>query len=126
MKSQKILLGQRIRGLRKAKGYTQEKLAEMANLDYTSIGAIERGVFAPSLDTAHRLANALKIDIAFLIKIPKGKALTEKEIMIARINKQLETTDVCSIKFIDSIIKELIRWAKKNAKQRAALLRRLF
>jgi transcriptional regulator with XRE-family HTH domain len=114
MKTQKMLLGKRIREFRKAKGLTQEKLAEMADLDYTSIGAIERGVFNPSLDTAHRIAKALKIEIHELITLPAGHAITEKEVIIAKINRNLEKSDLKALRLIDGFIQNLITWVKKN------------
>lgn len=36
-------VGSRIRELRKAKGWTQEQLAEAASLHYSYIGGLERG-----------------------------------------------------------------------------------
>ncbi len=43
MENLKIKLGKRIKDLRKAKNITQEKLAEMINMDITSLSKIETG-----------------------------------------------------------------------------------
>ena len=37
------MIGTRIRAMRNAKGLTQQKLADIAGLDYRYIGALERG-----------------------------------------------------------------------------------
>ncbi|WP_249931066.1 helix-turn-helix domain-containing protein, partial [Paenibacillus polymyxa] len=44
-------IGTRIRAIRNAKGLTQQKLADIASLDYRYIGALERGERNFSIDT---------------------------------------------------------------------------
>jgi len=51
--------GQAIRAIRLHKNLSQEKLAEMANLDRTYISMIERGKRKPTLDVAKSIADAL-------------------------------------------------------------------
>jgi transcriptional regulator with XRE-family HTH domain len=51
--------GQRIRELRTAKGYSQEKLAEKAGLHWTYVGQIERGGRNPTLKNILKLSKAL-------------------------------------------------------------------
>ena len=51
--------GIRVRQLRKQKGWSQEKLAEEANLHRTYIGAIERGERNLSLLNIAKIAEAL-------------------------------------------------------------------
>ncbi len=51
---------------REAKGLTQEKLAEKADLDRTYVSGIERGVRNPGLLAIARLAKALGITTAEL------------------------------------------------------------
>jgi transcriptional regulator with XRE-family HTH domain len=50
-----------VRQLRKARGWSQERLAENANLNRSYIGEIERGSVIASLVTVEKLAAALKI-----------------------------------------------------------------
>jgi len=114
MKSQKSRLGKRIRELRKANNYTQEKLAEMTDLDYTSIGAIERGVFNPSLKTAEKLAKALKISIQELITLPETRPVSEREIYLAKINSRLRKEDIKTLKLVENFIGNIIAWVKSN------------
>lgn len=77
------ILGLKIRDLRKAKGFTQEKLAELSGLDNTYIGAIERGQRNPSIESAQSIAKALNMSLKDLFddKTPKTKETTKtKEI----------------------------------------------
>jgi transcriptional regulator with XRE-family HTH domain len=61
-----VALGDRIRTLRQARGWTQERLAELANLDRSYIAGIELGGRNPSLKTLDRLAAAFHVGIADL------------------------------------------------------------
>lgn len=46
---------------RKAKGLSQEDLAHQADLDRTYISALERCVYAASIDVVGRIAEVLKV-----------------------------------------------------------------
>lgn len=54
--------GERVRDLRKKKGYSQESLALACNLDRTYIGGVERGERNISLINIHRIAEALGVN----------------------------------------------------------------
>ena len=58
--------GLAVRRAREAKGLTQEKLAERAELDSTYISGIERGVRNASLISLVRVAKGLGIPLARL------------------------------------------------------------
>ena len=55
----RIKFGKRLRELRTGKGFSQEKLAEVASLHWTYIGGIERGERNPTLINLEKLARAL-------------------------------------------------------------------
>lgn len=57
----KSLFGRRVRTLRLAKGWSQERLAAEAKLDRTYIGGVERGERNPSLINIFRIAMALRV-----------------------------------------------------------------
>lgn len=61
MSNIKILLGKRIRELRKAKGLTQEKLAEFVGINTANISYIETGKYAPSIENFEKIALALGV-----------------------------------------------------------------
>ena len=53
--------GERLRAIRKDKGFTQEKLALTCDLDRSYIGGVERGERNISLVNIYKIANALGI-----------------------------------------------------------------
>ncbi|MDR6778366.1 MULTISPECIES: helix-turn-helix domain-containing protein [Paenibacillus] len=60
-------MGTRIRAIRNAKGLTQQKLADIASLDYRYIGALERGERNFSIDTLEKVLTALNVSISELM-----------------------------------------------------------
>lgn len=60
--------GERVRQLRKAKGLSQEKLAELADLHRNYIGGIERGERNLALLNILRLARALGVSPSQLLE----------------------------------------------------------
>ncbi len=59
--------GEVVREVRTRRGLSQEKLAELADLDRTFVSMIERGKRHPTLDTAKSLARALKMPLSRMI-----------------------------------------------------------
>jgi len=59
-------LGVHIRQLRKARGWTQEVLAERAGIHPVYLAGIERGKRNPSSNNLHRIAEAFDISLATL------------------------------------------------------------
>ena len=57
-----------IRKLREARGLTQSELAEKAGVTREYIARLEAGRYDPSLSTIERLAKALKVKPAALLK----------------------------------------------------------
>ncbi len=53
-------IGQRIRKIRKAKGFSQERLAEMTNISVTHMSHIETGNTKLSLEVFYNIVNALE------------------------------------------------------------------
>ncbi|MFB5762034.1 helix-turn-helix domain-containing protein [Paenibacillus medicaginis] len=61
-------VGNRIRQLRKAKGWTQEQLAEAAGLHYSYMGGVERGDRNISLETLEKIATGLNVPALEMFK----------------------------------------------------------
>lgn len=62
-----IKFGEKVRELRKIKGYSQEELAFNADLHRTYIGMIERAEKNITLLNIEKIANALEVSINDLI-----------------------------------------------------------
>lgn len=63
-------VGRAIRRYRRARGFSQERLAELAASSGKHVGAIERGQANVGLDMLGRLAAALSVDIVVLFDQP--------------------------------------------------------
>lgn len=55
--------GKKLKELRKSKGYTQQALAEKAQIDEKHLSRVENGKYFPSFATLSKLLNALGITI---------------------------------------------------------------
>jgi transcriptional regulator with XRE-family HTH domain len=64
------VLALNLRKCRQAKGLSQEELADRAKIDRTYISAIERSVYAATIDVVDRLARGLGIEVADLLRRP--------------------------------------------------------
>lgn len=58
--------GKRVKQLRKERGLTQEKLAELIDVDRSYMGFIERGERNPTLDKISKIAKALNVSLSHL------------------------------------------------------------
>jgi transcriptional regulator with XRE-family HTH domain len=58
-----VRIGQKIRDLRKGKGYSQESFADEVGLDRTYMGGIERGERNIAAINIIRIAKALKVEV---------------------------------------------------------------
>ncbi|MEI9979859.1 MAG: helix-turn-helix transcriptional regulator [Edaphobacter sp.] len=55
--------GAKVRKVRLSRGWTQEHLAEKANVSLNFLNLIERGQRAPSFDNLERLAKVLRVAV---------------------------------------------------------------
>ncbi len=85
------IIGARIRTLRQQKGWTQEELGGRSELDFTTIGGAERGEKSVSLNSLQRVAGALEVSIAWLVREEQNatgeaecEGLTEELLALAR------------------------------------------
>ena len=62
-----VAFGKRVREVRKSKGISQERLAEMAVIDRSYMGNIERGEKNVTLKKAYEICDALDVDIQDLV-----------------------------------------------------------
>lgn len=66
-----LIVGNRIKELRQNKKWTQEQLAEYADLHVTYIVALEKGRKNASLDVLYRISNAFEMPLSDFFDIPQ-------------------------------------------------------
>ncbi|MFC9710609.1 helix-turn-helix domain-containing protein [Paenibacillus sp. NPDC056933] len=103
------LIGTRIRAMRNAKGLTQQKLADIAGLDYRYIGALERGERNFSIDTLEKVLLALNMDISELMLASSHNSDFVKQQAIDEFIINIRMLDYEQIKAIQKINNELFR-----------------
>ncbi|MCB2015227.1 MAG: helix-turn-helix transcriptional regulator [Sphingobium sp.] len=64
------IFARNLRKARKAAGLSQEELAHRADIDRTYISALERCVYAASIDVVGRLAKELDVEPSELLRLP--------------------------------------------------------
>lgn len=64
------MLALNLRKYRQAQGLSQEELADRAEIDRTYISALERSVYAASIEVVDRLAQGLGVEAADLLRRP--------------------------------------------------------
>jgi transcriptional regulator with XRE-family HTH domain len=63
----------RVRGLRREKGWTLEQLASLSGVSKSMLSQIERGNANPTLGVAFRIARAFGVKLADLVDAPTGQ-----------------------------------------------------
>ena len=102
--------GKRIASLRKERKLSQEKLAELADLHRTYIGAIERGERNPSVSSLVRIANGMNVHVRDLVSPLTGGKNAEREQAFLEIISLLESRDADELKWIKMVMADAIRW----------------
>ena len=97
----KQLLGKRIKELRKSAHLTQEKLAELIDIETGSLSGIESGRHFPSLPTLEKIAINLNVELKALFEF---KHLISVEEMKVAIIKNLDKIDYDHITFIYKLV----------------------
>jgi transcriptional regulator with XRE-family HTH domain len=63
MKTNKVLLGERIRELRKIKGLTQEQFAELIGVEQKHVSRLELGKSFPPLERLEKISQELNVPL---------------------------------------------------------------
>lgn len=86
----KKLLGKRIKEIRKYRGLTQEKVAEMIDLETSSLSGIESGRFYPSLHVLEKIATVLDVELIDFFKFSSVDFPENLDEKIVEIVEQLD------------------------------------
>lgn len=79
---EKVEMGKRIREERLKKGYTQQEVAEKANICVMYLSEIERGIKMPSLNSFVQIIEALEVSADYILRreLTSGQAYIYDEI----------------------------------------------
>lgn len=107
MNNLKAKLGQKIKYLRKQQNITQEKLAELTNMDITSLSKIETGRNYPQPETIEKISAALNVNVAQLFTFQN---LETKEDYLNALSKNIKLIENNEekLKFLYNISASLI------------------
>lgn len=94
-----VALGKRIRLLRQSRGWTQEQLAEYADLHVSYIVLLEKGANRATIETLDKLSKAFGLSIADLVQ-PLGEMRDDS--MQSQLREALEDF----VQKIDAIYKQ--------------------
>lgn len=83
-------IGIKIKELRKKRGYSQEKLAEIVDVNFRTIQRIETGKNIPTLETLVKLAQALEVTMKDLFTYECFKSRDE---LLKKINLLINKLD---------------------------------
>lgn len=116
MDNMRMLVGERIRTLRKERGWSQEELGEKADLHHTYVGAVERGEKNASIDTLDKIAVAFNIEILDLFALAQGRMDVDR--LRAHVIEEIRELSPGTLKLIAALI-ETTRNAKAPASRKS-------
>jgi len=101
-------LGQQIRTYRKFAGLTLEQLAEKANLDGHFLGYIERAQAKPSLDSLHRIALALDVEVGRFFHFAKTEQREVKE-LVKQLNRLMKKRKPEELRQLSTVLLHILQ-----------------
>ena len=100
-----VLLGNRIRQLRKNLKLTQSSLADKAGLSTNFIALLEKGKRSASVDTLFRISKVLKVELKELFDFPEKKTKSQLATdELVKLLKRKSAADILIVKDIADII----------------------
>jgi len=101
-------IGARIREERRRMGYTQEQLAERADLSANFIAHLERGSRKPSLDTLVVLSGLLEVPVDKFFETEPAKPQREAESpLVRRLIRLIKQAEAPRVKLLLSVMEEM-------------------
>lgn len=103
----KVLLGRRIRALRRLQDLTQEQLGEKAGINYKYLGAIERGEKNISIESLQKISSALGITLVDLLDVDHLEV--DRKNLRKRISNLLDGADIPTLQTAYRLLKAVLR-----------------
>ena len=104
-----VLVGGRIRQIRKAQKISQQELGERADLNYKYIGGVERGERNPSIQSLVKIARGLKVEVGDFFKLEGQRQLPDKDRLINSIIGLLGNKSMKELKLARRMLMSLFK-----------------
>lgn len=104
----RVLLGRRIKEIRKRRRLSQEQLAERAGISSQYVSNIERGKENPTLDLLFSLANALKVPLGEMCDLDPIQDMDQKR-MQAALREVLRTAGPDGLRVALKVLRAVLR-----------------
>ena len=104
MNTLKLKFGKRIKELRKSRGFTQEQLAELINIEPTNISKIECGMHFPQPDKIEKIAMAFGLEIRDLFDFEHFQT---KQELIRRIDEALDNFELKTVELVYKFVSNI-------------------
>lgn len=104
--------GERIRHLRKVRGWTQQGLADRAGMDYKYVGSVERGEMNLTIDNIERFCAAFGVEAFHLFFFGADPERVPQEIDARRIQDLLRDVEADARPLLLSIFRCVAEWKR--------------
>ena len=98
------LIGRKIYGLRKSRGYSQEALAEKSGINSSFLGCIERGQKCPTLRVVEKIRQALEVTYSELFDFSPVRERGEESRLQERFFRLLKELDSPDLILLDDML----------------------
>lgn len=99
------MFADRLKGLRKKSGLTQEEAAKKIDIARTTYSGYERGTSEPDFDTLNKLSDLYEVDLNWLLT-GELRSLTDGEVLLERFSKLSESDQKSILRIMDSLSKD--------------------
>ncbi len=107
MKSEKEKLGRRIKEIRRARGLSQEQLAELIGIEQKHVSRLEVGKSYPTIDRLEKIALALNVSMGSFFDSENQTSFGEKSKRLEQMLSELDNDYQLMILKFSQIMKAL-------------------
>lgn len=110
MATLKEKFGNRLKEIRKAKGYTQEQIAEKIGIEPPNMSKLEKGAHFPLPENIEKIANALDVNIKDLFDFHH---FDNTETLVNKLKNFIDNADRKEIEFLYKTVVNLAQFKTK-------------
>lgn len=96
-------IGSNIKRIREIKGFTQEQLADLANVSFQAVSSWERDIYKPDIDKLINIAKVFDVSLSSLVENKQNKFKTKETIYNWEHMKTYVKSIATNLKLIDTL-----------------------